>query len=393
MATIVAQPSSPQERPGTADGEWLDVARIGPGALAGRYLRGFWQPVALASEIPVGRALPIEMVGEHFTLYRGQGGEVHAIDFRCAHRGTQLSTGWVEGDNLRCFYHGWVYGPDGQCVEQPAEPEPFCQRIHIGRYPVREYLGLIFAFLGEGEPPEFTRFPEMEGEGIVENSSYVRMCNYFNQLESNMDEVHVSFVHRASDFTDTGLNNDIPTITGEETEYGIVKYGHRRDQPVRVSHFFWPNSLLIALSAGPAGISQNLAWRVPIDDARHRSFNASFLPITGEAVERHRERQAARLKSLEGLPTSQEVTDAVLCGELHVDDLRARPDAVNVQDNVAQAGQGIIVDRSIEHLGRSDHMVAYFRRIWQRELRALQEGRPLKQWRKTGVTLATYGAD
>src|SRR5205085_1732612 len=112
----------------------------------------------------------------------------------------------------------------------------------------------------------------------------VRMCNYFNQLESNMDEVHVAFVHRASAFTDVGLNNDIPQITGNETEYGVVKYGHRTNQPVRASHFFWPNALLIAGSGGALGgvVSQNLAWRVPIDDVHHQSLNVSFIPVTGE---------------------------------------------------------------------------------------------------------------
>jgi 5,5'-dehydrodivanillate O-demethylase oxygenase subunit len=389
MAAIVEQSQTQDRRE-----EWLDVAHIGPGTLAGRYMRRFWHPVYLARDLPAGRAKPVRILGEDFTLYRGEDGTPHALAFRCAHRGTQLSTGWVEGNELRCFYHGWKYGPDGQCTEQPAEPEPFCQRIKIRSYPVEEYLGLIFAYLGEGQPPALYRFPELEGEGVVENSSYVRGCNYFNQLESNMDEVHVSFVHRASAFTDTGLNDDIPTISGEETEYGVVKYGHRRNQPTRASHFFWPNALLIAGSVGATNgaVSQNLAWRVPIDDTTHRSFNAAYLPITGEALERYRERQAQRNRTLEGKPTSQQITEMVLRGELHTDDISDRPDSVNIQDNVAQMGQGLIADRTTEHLGQSDHMVMAFRRIWQRELRALADGRPTKEWRKTGIYLATYGA-
>ncbi|HEY3116170.1 MAG TPA: Rieske 2Fe-2S domain-containing protein, partial [Chloroflexota bacterium] len=101
-----------------------ELVRTGPGTLAGRYLRGFWQPVAVAADLPIGRAKPIRVMSEDFTLYRGESGQPHVLAFRCAHRGTQLSTGWVEGDSLRCFYHGWRYDPDGQCVEQPAEPEP-----------------------------------------------------------------------------------------------------------------------------------------------------------------------------------------------------------------------------------------------------------------------------
>jgi 5,5'-dehydrodivanillate O-demethylase len=403
MAIRSPQRPSREESEGPNGERWTDFAHVGPGTLVGRYLRRFWHPVMLARDLKSGRALPVRLMGEDFTLYRGEGpgegvatsvgGNVHALAFRCAHRGTQLSTGWVEGDNLRCFYHGWMYDGAGQCVEQPAEPEPFCQRIRIRSYPVQEYLGLIFAYLGEGEPPPMLRFPEFEREGILENSSYTRMCNYFNQLESNMDEVHVAFVHRASAFTDTGLNQDIPMISGEETDYGVVKHGHRKGQPTRTSHFFWPNALMIAGSTGASNgtESQNIAWRVPIDDYHHKSFNVSWLPLSGAEAERYLARQAERRQALAGLPSAQEIADMVLRGEAHADDFRDRPDVVGIQDNVAQAGQGVIIDKSIEHLGRSDNMVIAFRHIWERELRALDEGRTLKEWRKTGPLFATYG--
>jgi 5,5'-dehydrodivanillate O-demethylase len=53
---------------------------------------------------------------------------------------------------------------------------------------------------------------------------------------------------------------------------------------------------------------------------------------------------------------------------------------VHAQDYVAQVGQGSRADRAREHLGRSDIGVILFRRIWERELRALAEGRPLRKW-------------
>ena len=52
-----------------------------------------------------------------------------------------------------------------------------------------------------------------------------------------------------------------------------------------------------------------------------------------------------------------------------------------VQDDVTQIGQRLIRDRSEEHLGRSDSWVVLLRTLWAREMRALAEGRPLKQWR------------
>ena len=89
-------------------------------------------------------------MGEDYTLYRGEDGAAHVVAPRCAHRGTQLSTGWVEADCLRCFYHGWKYDSTGQCVEMPAEDPSFPPRVKIRGYPTEEYLGLVFAFLGEG---------------------------------------------------------------------------------------------------------------------------------------------------------------------------------------------------------------------------------------------------
>src|SRR5262249_43556868 len=129
--------------------EYTDYVHTGPGTLAGRYLRRFWHPVYLARDLAPGHARPLRIMSEDFTLFRGGGGTPHLWAFRCAHRGTQLSTGWVEGDCIRCFYHGWKYDGSGQCVEQPAEDAGFAQKVKIKSYPCEEYLGLIFAYLGD----------------------------------------------------------------------------------------------------------------------------------------------------------------------------------------------------------------------------------------------------
>ena len=183
-----------------------DFVHTGPGTLSGRYMRMFWHPVYVADQLKPGHAVPIQIMSEKFTLYRGEGGNPYVVDFRCAHRGTQLSLGWVEEECIRCFYHGWKYNGTGQCVEQPAEDESFAGKVRIRSYPTQDYLGLIFAYLGEDVAPPFPRYPQLEDEGVLEVSSYVRLCNYFNTLENDVDQAHVPFTHARSNFTKFGLN-------------------------------------------------------------------------------------------------------------------------------------------------------------------------------------------
>lgn len=377
----------------TAKFNEVDFVHTGPTTLAGRYMRRFWQPVYVGERLKAGHAVPIRVMGEDFTLYRGASGAPYVVDFRCAHRGTQLSVGWVEEECIRCFYHGWKYDGTGQCVEQPAEGEGFAPKVRIRSAPTQEYLGLVFAFLGEGAPPPFPRYPQLEAEGVVEVSSYLRQCNYFSTLENGMDQAHVPFTHARSNFTRFGLNWDVPKITAEETGYGVAMYGTRANGISRVNHYLMPNILYIKGSPDEAAEMWRdaFAWRVPIDDVSHASFNVSLVHIAGAALERYRERRRQRGAQLATLPSAREMADAVLAGKLSIHEIEDRPDIVNIQDHVAQEGQGAVPDREVERLGRSDTAIILTRKIWLRELRALSEGRPLKNWMVPDQLAATSG--
>ena len=208
-----------------------DFVHTGPGTLAGRYLRMFWQPVCCSHELSVAQALPIRIMDEEFTLYRGESGAAHLVGYRCAHRGAQLSAGWVEGDFIRCFYHGWKYDGAGRCVEQPAEAEPFAPKVRVPAYPVQEYLGLIFAYFGEGEPPPLPRYPKMESADIsLDVAGLRRICNYFNNVENSLDSAHVRFVHRRHrDPVQDHIVLGDPTITVEESEWGVERHAKYPD--------------------------------------------------------------------------------------------------------------------------------------------------------------------
>jgi 5,5'-dehydrodivanillate O-demethylase len=370
----------------------MDFAHTGPGTLAGRYLRLFWHPVYIASELPPGRAVPIRIMSEDFTLYRGETGTPHVVAFRCAHRGTQLSTGWVEGDELRCFYHGWKYGPDGQCTEQPAEPEPFCQRIKIRAYPTIEYLGFVFAYLGEGVVPDMPRYPDFEGEGIHEANRYLMHCNFFNALDN--DSVHIYFVHRSANEDFKTWNGWTPRIWAEENAWGRIGYSTRSDGKVVGNVRGMPNLVIRKTSSeggrrtGSAPSMDFLEWKVPIDDERHWNVHKVLVHLMGDEARRWQEHREADIASRDLEPT--DLMHQILLGELYLDQVdKERTRMTTLEDMISQAGQGYIADRSQEHLGQTDAAVIHWRRLWERELRALAEGRPLTQWHRPDWMLAS----
>jgi 5,5'-dehydrodivanillate O-demethylase len=363
-----------------------DFERTGPGTLAGRYLRRFWQPVYESKQLPAGRAVPIRVLGEDFTLYRGETGVVHLMAHRCAHRGTQLSTGWVESDCLRCFYHGWKYDGSGLCVEQPAEDETFTRKVRIASWPVHEYLGAIFAYLGEGQAPPFRPIPGFGQEGVIEVLSYVRNCNYFQNLENNLDISHVSFVHTHS-FQRRGVGrSSVPAeLISEETHYGLCVHARQPGETrCRTVATLMPNMLNLKQEL-KFGARQHIGWRVPIDDSRHTQFHIVHVGVTGEQAERYLERFQQRPEDVSDI--GHKLGEAILRGELTIDQVAEHAalmysddDLVNVEDVVAQVGQGTIVNRQAEHLGKEDVGVILLRKVWARELQALADGRPLTEW-------------
>jgi 5,5'-dehydrodivanillate O-demethylase oxygenase subunit len=368
----------------------VDFAHTGPGTLAGRYFRRFWIPVARLEDVAPGRTKPILLLNERFTYYRGESGTPHLVGYYCAHRSTQMSTGWVEGDCIRCFYHGWKYDENGNCVEQPAEADNFAAKIRIEGYPTRTYLGLVYAYLGEGEPPEFWRFATMEQPGELLVKSWVRNSNYWNGLENACDQVHVNFVHSNSEFRASGALREIPQVESYETEYGIYRKATFSDGKIRLAHTLMPTASLVQVYEDEAGWMPHLSYRLPIDDDSHLNLTVSLAQVAGEQLERLRAKHKAQAAVMADLPPATEIVEKIVRGELYLHDLD-RPDIVNIQDAVALAAQPPMGERTSDRLGKSDIQIIVLRTIWSREMHALETGQPLKQWHVPPDLVTTSG--
>jgi 5,5'-dehydrodivanillate O-demethylase len=353
------------------------------GTPMGQLLRRFWHPVARSTDVATGAAKTIRRFGEALTLYRGESGKPYLIGGRCAHRRTLLHTGWVQGEEIRCIFHGWKYAGSGQCVERPAEQDRGLPDVKIPGYPTREYCGMIFAYLGAGEPPEFDlpRKPAFEQEGAVLFPRVeVWNCNWFQQVEISLDPVHVSFVHRIGTVGTFGaaVSQTIPVLANAETEAGIRQSATRSKNSVRVSDWTFPNANHVrspGLSTDDPWLDVGV-WNVPIDDQSTIRFLLYVAPPG------HPEFQAriARYMAEIGDYDPAQFHDELVNGRKYPEDDIALK-LTNAQDYVAIIGQGTIYDRENETLGRSDSGIALLRRLFQRELDALAAGQPLKRWK------------
>ena len=216
-------------------------------------------------------------------------------------------------------------------------------------------------------------------------STEVWPCNFFQRIDNNGDTYHVPFVHRGA-YSASSVNNrsGLPEISKQESPWGTTGYASFTQGWRNVFQFFMPNVYAFRNpSPEPeCGSEDRMQWDVPLDDEHSLEFRLRRLPLIGNAARDYCARRAA--SATEPKISVAQTGDAVLSGKLSFQELdtffKDKISLVHTQDYVAQVGQGSLATRAHEHLGRSDMGVILFRKIWERELRALAEGRPLKKW-------------
>lgn len=353
----------------------------------GKLLRMFWHPVGLSREVKRGAAIPVRTLSEDLTLYRGESGRAYLVGGHCRHRLTRLHTGWIEGERIRCAYHGWQYDGSGKCTHRPAERDQVPANCKIAGYPTHEYCGFIFAYMGEGPAPEFElpRKDPYERPGVVIASLRETWnTNWFQIVENQQDGVHISFLHKTlheGPFV-AAVTSDIPELSHTETEAGIEQRATRSKNNVRIGNWTFPNNshvVVPGLTTADPWMDNGL-WVVPSDDQHTTRFTIYALNTTDEGAKERFVRYFEKF----GNPVyqSSEHHDELFLHRKGPPEEDFLAGLIPAQDYLGIAGQGVIADRENEMLGRSDAGIVMLRRIFWRELEALRTGRPTKQWRK-----------
>src|SRR5438874_2185364 len=97
------------------------ITRVGPGTPMGNFMREYWVPAMLSSEVPAPDCDPLRilLLGEQLIAFRDSNGRVGLLANHCPHRGASLFFGRNEEAGLRCVYHGWKFSIDGTCLDMP----------------------------------------------------------------------------------------------------------------------------------------------------------------------------------------------------------------------------------------------------------------------------------
>jgi phenylpropionate dioxygenase-like ring-hydroxylating dioxygenase large terminal subunit len=165
------------------------------------FLRNCWYMAGWQSEFPMNRPTARTIAGEALVFYRRGNNELVVMDDRCPHRLAPLSRGQVEGDDIRCMYHGLRFGPDGICNQIPQQSHA-SDKIRVKTYPVIELHAAAWIWLGDPRKALVESVPQFDGPARYEWSmipdQIELQANYTLLNDNLLDLSHVAFVHRDS---------------------------------------------------------------------------------------------------------------------------------------------------------------------------------------------------
>ena len=164
------------------------------------FIRNAWYVAAWSSEVsqaPITR----KILGKLVVLFRTQSGQVAALEDRCCHRGMPLSRGEVEGDIIRCPYHGMEFGPSGQCTLIPGQ-DLVPQHARVRSFPTVVLDEIVWIWPGDADkadPKKIIAYPyHRPNSGWAWKATVWHVkCNWELINDNLLDLTHLALVHKS----------------------------------------------------------------------------------------------------------------------------------------------------------------------------------------------------
>jgi len=369
-----------------------ELTQVGPETPCGEYLRRFWHPVYLTNDL-CDLPVALKILGEELVLFRDLSGTLGLVHKRCPHRQASLEYGKCEEHGIRCCYHGWHFDTDGKLLDAPGQPENLSDRlklrIKLGAYPVAEYKGLIFSYMGPiVEMPEFPVFDAMEFEKMemVPYKAPFR-CNWLQVLDAILDPLHTSFLHsnigRVQFSEGFGEVGQMDFFERDVWMFGVNTRRVGENVWFRVNELVLPNFTQAGSAFASDGTQRRLygrssftRWVVPVDDENTLALAWANFSERGDPPEWN-------------TPEGPELIEQGEVFDRTYEERQRSPGDVE-----ATEGMGRITVHINENLVSSDRGITLMRKRLREQIRAVQNGEtPARASVANSGLIPTYGGD
>ena len=364
------------------------LCRVEGDAPMGQVFRRHWLPALLSEQVveAEGNPVRVRLLGEDLVMFRDTDGRLGLIDEHCPHRRASLFYGRNEECGLRCLYHGWKFDVEGNCIEMASEPaeSSFCDKVKLKSYPVHEWGGFVWAYMGppetmpEFEPPVFAPTAETP----VATSRMIVQCNWAQILEGAIDSAHSSSLH-SSDMVPAKISysgagdsqwyrpstDKSPRMVSDRTSFGFRYAALRRPIKDADTHTYVRTTLFIAPYTVhiPSNDRYNIALlHVPIDDKTTAFYFLAFGGKDCPSTEEWRKFLGAQV----GLDVDENYVTLRTRENNYKQDRQSMKlgnwtgiRGIPNQDIVMWETMGPIADRTADRLGASDLAIVEFRNV------------------------------
>lgn len=160
----------------------------------GQLLRRYWHPIALLGDLTEGQPIkPIQVLSESLVLFRDREGRAGLMQERCTHVSGPMIYGFIDGPGIVCGFHGWTFDVEGNCWQRWYNrflPVPWAR---ARAYPVQEYGGLYWAYLGSSPAPVLPQYePLIRADGRRRITVYPVVAQHWRDLEPRPVDLQLS---------------------------------------------------------------------------------------------------------------------------------------------------------------------------------------------------------
>lgn len=185
------------------------------------WIENAWYVAAWSNEIVRDAIFSRTFIGVPVILYRTGDGLLTALEDRCCHRLAPLSKGRLEGDAVRCMYHGLKFAPSGECIEVPgADRVP--SKFRVRHFPVVEKYNLVWIWMGDSEqadPEKIVDWPFLDDPAWPSKGGYLHYdASYQLIIDNLLDFSHLPYAHEKTIGT-SNYDKQLPRI--EHPPFGI----------------------------------------------------------------------------------------------------------------------------------------------------------------------------